>query len=235
MTDFGPDLDDILTAFPSVDVRRTLPMQLSNIKQLYIAETEKYAHVTYFFNGGYPDKVAGEDQLLIPSPDVKSYDQTPAMSSKKLADVVIKNLKGKGKKRYRYDFTVLNLAAPDMVGHTGNLKAAIVCCREIDKIVAKITKAYLDVNGTVIITADHGNIEKMIDLESGEIFTQHTTNPVPLIIVNKKLRDRIELSKAGVLGDIAPTILKILGVKKPREMTGENLIINKSRAFAAGR
>jgi 2,3-bisphosphoglycerate-independent phosphoglycerate mutase len=230
MTDFGPDLDDIITAYPSIDLQKSLPMQLSDLSQLYLAETEKYAHVTYFFNGGYSGKVAGEDQFMINSPDVKSYDETPAMSSSALTDVVIKNLKEeklvdmKNKKSWKYDFTVLNFAAPDMIGHTGNLKAAIECCHIVDGLVGKICQAYLEKNGTVIITADHGNIEKMINLETDEIFTEHTANPVPFIIVNKKIGKNLKLKRGGSLCDIAPTILKLLNRPKPEEMKGKFLI-----------
>ncbi len=224
MTDFGPDLDDILTAYPSVDLRNTLPMQLADLKQLYIAETEKYAHVTYFFNGGYSGKVAGEDQYMVSSPDVKSYDETPGMSSDKLTKTVMADLKKGRKKNCKYDFIVLNFAAPDMIGHTGNIKAGIKCCGLVDKFVGRIVKAYLAAGGTVLITADHGNIEEMINLETGEIFTEHTTNPVPFIIINKKLRNKIKLQANGTLSDIAPTILKILGRKKPKEMKGRLLI-----------
>lgn len=221
MTDFGPDLDSIVSAFPSVDLKQTLPMVLADIKQLYMAETEKYAHVTYFFNGGYSGRVNGEDQAVIASPDVKSYDATPAMESRELAKTVIYYLKKK-----KYDFTVLNFAAPDMIGHTGNLEAAIKCCHEVDKCLGQIIKAYLEVGGTVIVTADHGNIEEMINLATGEINTEHSTNPVPFIIINKQYRgeNKIRLKERGILGDIAPTILALMGKKKPKEMTGESLI-----------
>ena len=223
MTDFGPDLDEILTAYPSTDLRGTLPMQLADLSQLYIAETEKYAHVTYFFNGGYSGTVANEQHLRIQSPNVRSYDETPAMSSQALADTVIANLKsGKGKKP-KYDFCVLNFAAPDMIGHTGNLKAGIECCEKIDKLLARIVKAYLAVNGTVIVTADHGNVENMINLKTGEIHTEHTTNPVPFIVINKKIRNKIKLKPNGILGDIGPTILDLLGRKKPKDMSGKSL------------
>jgi len=226
MTDFGPDLDDILTAFPSIDLQETFPMQLKDLSQLYIAETEKYAHVTFFFNGGYSGTIAGEDQFMVPSPDVKSYDETPAMSSEKLTNEVIKNLKGgKRGKSWKYDFTCLNYAAPDMIGHTGNLEAAIKTCEKVDKYLGKLTKAYLEKSGTVIITSDHGNIEKMINLETGEIYTEHTTNYVPFIIVNKELK-KIKMAKSGSLCDIAPTILKILKIKKPKEMKGQPLYRN---------
>jgi len=220
MTDFGPDLDNILTAYPSIDVKQTLPMQLNNLKQLYIAETEKYAHVTYFFNGGYANPVAGEARQVLPSPDVKSYDETPAMSSEKLTRVILANLAKK-----KYDFTVLNFAAPDMIGHTGNLAAATICCHQVDSFLGRIVKAYLQVNGTIAVTADHGNIEEMINLETGEIDTEHSTNQVPFIIVNNKLKNKIKLRNGGVLGDVAPTILELLNCKKPKEMTGKSLII----------
>lgn len=219
ITDFGPDLDDILTAYPSFDLRETLPMQFKDLKQLYIAETEKYAHVTYFFNGGYSGTVAGEEQCMIESPDVKSYDQTPIMSSDKLCKRVIRNLRLSNKRLGpKYDFTLLNFAAPDMVGHTGNLEAAKKTVKHIDKYVGKIVKAYLAAEGTVLITADHGNIEKMINPETQEIYTEHTTNLVPFIVVNKRQKNKIKLRPKGILSDIAPTVLKLAGKKKPKEM-----------------
>ncbi|PLX27278.1 2,3-bisphosphoglycerate-independent phosphoglycerate mutase [Candidatus Parcubacteria bacterium] len=225
MTDFGPDLDDIITAYPSVDLYETLPMQFEEYTQMYIAETEKYAHVTYFFNGGYSGTVAGETQHLVPSPDVKSYDETPAMSSEELTKVVVDNIdKHKKSKKFPYEFVVLNFAAPDMVGHTGNLEAGIKCCEQVDKCVSQIVKTYLSVGGTVLITADHGNIEKMINTETGEIFTEHTTNQVPFLLVSKTLK-KTKLRTKGFLGDIAPTILDILDLKKPKEMKGKSLIL----------
>jgi len=219
MTDFGPDLDSILTAFPSIDLKKTLPMQLADLKQLYIAETEKYAHVTYFFNGGYADPVDGEARQVILSPDVKSYDATPVMSSEKLCREIISNLD-----KNKYDFTVLNFAAPDMVAHTGNLAAGVECCHEVDKYLGEIIRAYLRVGGTVLITADHGNIEEMINLKTGEIDTEHSTNQVPFIVVNKGVENKIKLRSDGSLGDIAPTILELLGLDKPKEMAGKSLI-----------
>lgn len=219
MTDFGPDLDDVLTAYPGIDIEDTLPMQLEDLKQLYIAETEKYAHVTYFFNGGYSGVVANEEQFMVKSPSVKSYDEVPMMSSEKLTRVVVGNLR-----KNKYDFTVLNFAAPDMIGHTGNIKAAIKCIKGTDKLISEVVEAYLKKDGTVIITADHGNIEKMINLETEEIFTEHTTNLVPFIIVNKKLSDEIKLRKNGNLSDIAPTILELMNRKKSAKMKGKSLI-----------
>lgn len=219
MTDFGPDLDSILTAYPGVDLENTLPMELSDMTQLYIAETEKYAHVTYFLNGGYADPVNGEDRKVIPSPDVKSYDVTPSMSSDKLVKEVINNLKKK-----KYDFTFLNIAAPDMIAHTGNLEAGIQCCENIDGNVNKIVKEYLKVGGTVLLTSDHGNIDRMINLKTDEVLTEHSTNPVFFAIINNKLKGKIKLRKKGILGDIAPTILDLIGKQKPKKMSGKSLI-----------
>ncbi len=224
MTDFGPDLDSIITAFPSPDLKGTLPMLLGDLRQLYLAETEKYAHVTYFFNGGYADKVDAEDYLMVVSPDVKSYDETPTMRSGKLIDIVIRNLAAGRDGAPKYDVTVLNLAAPDMIGHTGNLQAGISCCRGVDMEVKKVVRAYLRRRGTVLITADHGNIEEMINLKTGEIDTEHSTNPVPFIVVNDVLKHKIKLKNNGVLGDIALTILDLLGKEKAKEMTGKSLI-----------
>lgn len=219
MTDFGPDLDSILTAFPSADLKKTLPMELKDLRQLYIAETEKYAHVTYFFNGGYADPVDGEARLVVPSPDVKSYDATPAMSSSCLTKEILDNLAKK-----KYDFTVLNFAAPDMVAHTGNLAAGVECCQEVDKYLGKIVNAYLLSGGTVLVTADHGNIEEMVNLKTGEIDTEHSSNQVPFIAVNKNMANKVKLRSGGVLADIAPTILELLNLKKPKEMSGKSLI-----------
>lgn len=218
LTDFGPDLDSILTAYPSIDLKNTLPFILWDIKQLYMAETEKHAHVTYFFNGGYPRKIAREEHYIVPSPNVDHYDDTPSMKSGELTKKTLENLKNK-----KYDFTFLNFAAPDMIGHTGNLEAAITCCEKLDQYVEKIVKSYLAKNGTVIITADHGNLEEMIDLKTKKIITKHSTNPVPFILVNKKYKSK-KLRNGGILSDIVPTILKLLGKQKPAEMTGKSLI-----------
>ncbi|MFA6216001.1 MAG: 2,3-bisphosphoglycerate-independent phosphoglycerate mutase [Patescibacteria group bacterium] len=215
MTDFGPDLDSILTAYPSADLISTLPMMLPASRQLYIAETEKYAHVTFFFNGGYDHPVNGETRINIPSPHTESYDKTPAMSTNQVNDKVISSLPD-------YDFTCANFASPDMVGHTGNLKACIKAIEAVDKNLGKIKEAVLKKGGTLLITADHGNAEKMLDLETGEVYTEHTGNPVPFILVSNRFK-KIRLKK-GKLGDIAPTILKLMKIKKPREMTGRELI-----------
>lgn len=221
MTDFGPDLNDVLTAYPGIDITNTLPMALAGFKQLYLAETEKYAHVTYFLNGGYSGAVVGEDQLMVPSPDVKSYEETPGMSSLELTNIILENVKNN---KAKYDFTFVNFAAPDMIGHTGNIAAGIKCCEVIDACLGKIVQAYLEVGGTVIVTADHGNIEEMINLETEEVYTEHTTNKVPFIFINKNSSKNIRLRKNGSLCDIAPTILKALDVEKSKEMSGKSLI-----------
>ena len=218
MTDFGPDLGNILTAFPSIDLKETLPMVLAPFSQLYIAETEKYAHVTYFFNGGYAGKVDDEDFFMVPSPDVRSYDETPVMSSGELTKIILNNLASN-----KYEFVVLNFAAPDMIAHTGNLDAGVTCCEGVDRYLSKIVKAYLKVKGTVIVTSDHGNIEEMINLKTGEIDTEHSSYPVPFIIANKSLKNK-KLRTGGSLSDIAPTVLDILNIDKPKEMTGKSLL-----------
>jgi 2,3-bisphosphoglycerate-independent phosphoglycerate mutase len=219
LTDFGPDLGNVLTAYPGVDIPDTLPMALRDLRQLYIAETEKYAHVTYFFNGGYAHSMAGEDWVNIPSKDVASYDKVPEMSNNEVANYVLAALA-----KNQYDFITINLASPDMIGHTGNLEAAIETVTSVDKLVAKIAKAVLKKKGTLIITADHGNIEEMINTETGEVITEHSTNPVPFIVMN---HFKYKLKKTGKLANIAPTILDILGIDKPKLMTSKSLIEKK--------
>ncbi len=214
MTDFGPDLDSILTASPPIDVFNSLPFVLKNTRQLYIAEKEKYAHVTYFFNGGYSQPPDGADWLMVPSPNIDSYDKTPAMSVAKIVQQVKKYISC-------YDFITINFANPDMVGHTGNLKACIKAVEYADKYLGEIFKEVKKRKGTLIVTADHGNAEKMIDLDTGEIYTEHTSNPVPLILAEYKRR-KVTLKK-GKLGDIAPTILKLMDKKKAKEMAGKTL------------
>ena len=234
MTDFGPDLSNVKTAFHGVELKGTLPIILKEKTQLYLAETEKYAHVTYFFNGGYKKPLNGEKWKAIASPKIKHYDEVPAMSSVKLTKLAINNLKHQtfkltkkreGKAVWHYDFTLLNYASPDMIGHTGNLNAGIKSCEIIDKCLKKITKNYLKMGGTVVITADHGNIEEMLNLKTNEIITKHSNNQVPFIIANNKLKNAIKLKKNGCLGNISPTILDLLNTEKPKEMTSKTLIL----------
>ncbi|MBU1202992.1 2,3-bisphosphoglycerate-independent phosphoglycerate mutase [Patescibacteria group bacterium] len=216
LTDFGPDLGGVLTAYPGIDIPDTLPIALKDVRQLYIAETEKYAHVTYFINGGYDHPIAGEDRIDIPSKDVLSYDKKPEMSTKEITDKVIQCLKND-----KYDFFCINFAAPDMVGHTGNLKAGIKAVEAVDKHLGRIVDEFLKFRGTVIVTADHGNVEEMINLKTQEIDTEHSINPVPFIIVSDK---KYKLKKTGRLSHIAPTILDIMGIDKPILMKDNSLI-----------
>ena len=218
MTDFGPDLGEIYTAFPSVDLYNTLPMVLRKHRQLYIAESEKYAHVTFFFNGGYSQPVAGEDRILVPSPDVISYDQAPEMSAKKITDTVVNDLKQR-----KHDIIVMNFANPDMVGHTGNLKAAITAIETVDTCVGRIRDAVCDRGGTLVLTADHGNAEDMLSVDGQSVDTEHSKNPVPFIIVTPKPIG-IRFRSGGTLADVAPTILELLDIQKPIVMTGTSLL-----------
>lgn len=216
MTDFGPDLPGIFTAFPSYVITNTLPMVLKNKKQLYIAESEKYAHVTYFINGGYADHVNGEIRMKIDSPLVKTYEEKPEMSAYPVTDEILRYLK-KG----MLDFYCVNFANADMVGHTGNLEAAKKAIATVDECVGKIVAEILSLGGQVLITADHGNADIMVNEKTGEMMTEHTLNPVPFILINKKLKN-IKL-KNGILADVTPTLLKTLGIVKPDDMTGKAL------------
>lgn len=190
----------------------------SGLKQLRIAETEKYAHVTYFFNGGEEKKYPGEDRILIPSPKVATYDLQPEMSAPKVTEELLAAIN-----KDIYDVIVLNFANGDMVGHTGILEAAVKALEYLDGAVKKIVEAFHKKNGTVFITADHGNCEQMWDEGNGQPHTQHTLNQVPFIAVDPVSRIQ-ELRDSGKLADIAPTLLEVLGLDKPAEMTGSSLI-----------
>lgn len=218
MTDFGPDLPGVLTAFPSPDVVNGLVASIDHrYRHLYISETEKYAHVTYFFNGGYSDAINGETRELIPSGDTYSYADKPAMQSaavgRRVVECVQKNL---------FDFITVNFPNADMVGHTGDWRAACRGIKAMDKEVAKIVKVVLKKQGAVIITADHGNAEKMYTGKTGAMETEHSTAPVPFMIICDKLRKL--KAENGRLADIAPTILTLLSIPKPKEMTGKTLL-----------
>ena len=186
-------------------------------KQLRIAETEKYAHVTYFFNGGEEAKHDGEDRILIASPKVATYDLKPEMSAYEVTDAVIKEL-NKG----IYDMVILNFANADMVGHTGDMKAAVKAVETVDTCVGKITDLLLEHGGQALIIADHGNAEKMADPTSGSAYTAHTTNHVPCILVSQEHKEAH--LHDGILADVAPTLLYMAGMKQPAQMTGHNLI-----------
>jgi len=204
-------------AFKKEELHNTFGEYISNLgmTQLRIAETEKYAHVTFFFNGGQEKQYPGEDRILIPSPKVETYDLKPEMSAFEVTDNVVDAINSR-----KYDAIILNFANPDMVGHTGSLEAAIKALEALDGCVERIAEAIINNGGHLLITADHGNCEQMIDYKTGEPHTAHTTNPVPLALVGK---DDVKL-KEGRLADLAPTLLDLMGLEKPEEMTGESLI-----------
>lgn len=208
-------------AFPPRNLKNILGEIASReeIPQLRIAETEKYAHVTYFFNGGEETKFSLEDRILIPSTkEVPTYDLKPEMSAREITEAL-----GKEIAKDSYGLIILNYANADMVGHTGNFKATVRACEVIDECIGKVVSAMLNKRGRVVITGDHGNAEQMIDYNTGEIHTAHTSNPVPLIVIDEKLKTyRLSTGKAV---DVAPTILRLLGIPQPSEMTGRCLIV----------
>ena len=218
MTSYDETMPNVHIAFKKEELKNTFGEYISKhgLTQLRIAETEKYAHVTFFFNGGEEKQYPGEDRILVPSPKVETYDLKPEMSAYEVTDKVVEAINSK-----KYDCIILNYANPDMVGHTGVLEAAIKAIETIDECVGRVIEAVNNQDGVLLITADHGNAEQMIDYKTGEPHTAHTTNPVPLILVgmeNAKLRE-------GRLADLAPTMLDIMNLEKPAEMTGESLII----------
>lgn len=216
LTDFGPDLGDVLTAFPSRDIPQTLPFVFASSRQLYLTESEKFAQVTYFFNGGYTDPVAGEERLLVPSPNVRSYDRIPAMSGEKLTRIIVDRMA-----RKQNDFIVVNYPNLDMIGHTGNFKAAVTAAEFLDRQIAILLKAVLKRKGLLLLTSDHGNVEEMVDVGTGAMDTQHSKHPVPLTIAGSKLPSR-HLAH-GRLADVAPTLLAAVGLPVPSVMTGKSL------------
>ena len=218
MTSYDETMPNVHIAFKKEELKNTFGEYISKhgLTQLRIAETEKYAHVTFFFNGGEEKQYPGEDRILVPSPKVETYDLKPEMSAYEVTDKVVEAINSK-----KYDCIILNYANPDMVGHTGVLEAAIKAIETIDECVGRVVEAVNNQDGVLLITADHGNAEQMIDYKTGEPHTAHTTHPVPLILVgmeNAKLRE-------GRLADLAPTMLDIMNLEKPTEMTGESLII----------
>lgn len=218
MTEFGPDLGEILTAFPAVHLRDTLPMVLRRYRQLYIAESEKYAHITFFFNGGYADPVGGEQRDQVPSPAVPFYDQVPAMSSTTITDRVIYAINNN-----LFDIIVVNYAQTDMVAHTGNLSAGVKAMESADACLGRMETAIINANGVLLVTADHGNLEEMVNLKTSEVDTEHSCNPVPFYLVTK-IKPTRRLRDDGVLGDVAPTIIDLFGLNQPAAMTGRTLM-----------
>lgn len=213
---------DVPVAYPPRELRQILGEVASGhgLTQLRIAETEKYAHVTYFFNGGEEKEFPGEQRILIPSPkDVPTYDFKPEMSARQVTEALVKKFCAED-----IDLVIANLANADMVGHTGNFEASVKACEVIDECLGKVVDAALSKNGRVVITADHGNIEQLIDYDTGMPHTAHTINRVPVILVDEQ-RKRSRL-KEGTAIDVAPTVLQLLGLPQPQEMTGRSLIID---------
>jgi 2,3-bisphosphoglycerate-independent phosphoglycerate mutase len=207
-------------AFPPQNIKNPLGKVFadSGLRQLRITETEKERFVTYYMNGQKEDMYPGEKRVIIPSKGVKSYDQAPEMSAHEITEEMIKYLKTN-----TFDIVIANICNGDMVGHTGNLDAAIHACEVVDEVVGKIVNQVLLLGGVVFITADHGNVEEMINNKTGEIDTEHSTYPVPFFIIGKQF-DRPTMLPTGILADVAPTILKVMGIQKPVSMTGRALI-----------
>jgi len=232
MTEYEKDLP-VIVAFKPESITAYLAKVIADagLKQFHIAETEKYAHITFFLNGMIEETVPGEDREIIPSPKVASYDTKPEMSAKAITSRTVKEILGN-----KYDFIAINFANPDMVAHTGNISATVEAIAIVDAEIGKIVDTVLSKKGVAIITADHGNAEEIINLQTKNIDKEHSTNPVPLIIVGVEyegqLNPQIEavgedlslLPQVGTLSDVAPTVLKILGLKAPKEMTGLPLI-----------
>jgi 2,3-bisphosphoglycerate-independent phosphoglycerate mutase len=216
MTRYASDLPTPV-AFEEQNVPATLAEVLAEhgLTQLHVAETEKYAHVTYFFNGGREQGWPGEDRILVPSPrDVPSYDHKPEMSADEVADRVVEEI-GEG-----YAFCVVNFANPDMVGHTGSIPAVIKACETADCCLGRVVERVTELGGVALVTADHGNAERMLEDDGVSPHTAHTTNPVPLVVTAVGA----ELREGGELADLAPTVLDLLGIRQPAEMTGRSLV-----------
>jgi 2,3-bisphosphoglycerate-independent phosphoglycerate mutase len=219
MTEYEAGLDAAV-AFRADEVEMPLARVIAGegLRQFHTAETEKYAHVTYFINGRRETPFAGEDRYLVPSPQVATYDLQPEMSAAGITDAAVERICSGD-----YDFVVMNYANADMVGHTGVIEATIKGVEAVDRGVGRVVESTLAVGGGLLVTADHGNAEQLIDYETGQPFTAHTTNPVPLYLVVPALA-RVPLRSAGMLADVAPTILQILQISQPRAMTGRSLL-----------
>lgn len=219
-TDYDETISNKLVAFHKESITNTFGefLAANGKTQARIAETEKYAHVTFFFNGGIEEPNQGEDRILVKSPKVATYDLQPEMSAPEVCDKLVEAIKSD-----KYDVIIINFANPDMVGHTGVEPAAIKAIETVDACVGRAVDAIKEVNGVMFICADHGNAEQLVDYETGEPFTAHTTNPVPFILVNAD--PSYQLREGGCLADIAPTLIELLGMEKPKEMTGKSLLL----------
>lgn len=221
MAQYDAEMPNVLVAYPPEELTMTFGEYLSkNGKtQLRLAETQKYAHVTFFFNGGEEKQFEGEDRILVDSPKIATFDMKPEMSAYEVSDNLVDAIKSD-----KYDVIIVNFANPDMVGHTGIMEAAIKAIEAVDECVGRAVEALLEVDGQMFICADHGNAEKLID-EDGSPFTAHTTNEVPFIIVNYD--ENYGLREGGCLADIVPTLIEMMGMEQPAEMTGESLLVKK--------
>lgn len=218
MTDFGPDLPHVLTAYPGRDIKNALPAVLKDYRQLYAAESEKFSHITFFFNGGYAETPFGEERLKVESLKIPRYDMAPEMKAEELTTAVLKKLR-----TGKYHFIAINYANADMISHTGNLDAAVKALEVLDGCLGRLWEEVKAMDGTFLVTADHGNVEEMIDVTTGAIETEHSVNPVPFVIAGRDLKTFRELPR-GVLADVAPTILDVMGIRPPEEMTGRSLL-----------
>ena len=218
MMEYHPDYK-LLAAFradkPTLPLNRYLAAK--GLTQFHSAETEKYPHVTYYFNGGIPEKAPGEEHIMLPSPKVSTYDLMPEMAAPQVADTMVQALESD-----QYDFLVVNFANGDMVGHTGVRAAAIQAVETLDREVHRVIHAARERGCAVILTADHGNCDEMVDPETGEPHTQHTTYPVPMLVVD---RDAWDLAPGGGLSDVAPTLLQLMGLERPEPMKGRSLLV----------
>ena len=221
-TEYDETIPNKMVAFVKEGITNTFGefLAANNMRQARIAETEKYAHVTFFFNGGVEEPNKGEDRILVKSPKVATYDLQPEMSAPEVCDKLCAAIRSE-----KYDVIIINFANPDMVGHTGILDAAIKAVETVDTCVGKAVEALKEVDGQMFICADHGNAEQLVNYETGEPLTSHTTNPVPFILVNAD--PSYTLKEDGCLADIIPTMIELMGMEQPAEMTGKSLLIKK--------
>ena len=224
MTEYAKPLvkEGAKVAFPPEPVKLPLGAVISshNLLQLRLSESEKERFVTFYFNGQQESPFPGEDRLIIQSPKVPTYDQKPEMSAREITETLLEKLR----QGTDYSFILVNLANPDMVGHTGNIGPSVAACEVVDECVGKISNFITAYGGTLLITADHGNVEEMINLHTGQIDTEHSINSVPFIAVSSDLLGKAQTLPLGILADVAPTVLKLLNLPQPSNMTGRNLL-----------
>ena len=222
MTEYAKPLVDegAKVSFPpqSVDMPLGRVISESGLRQLHASESEKERFVTFYFNGQSEAAFVGEERLIVPSPKVALYDQKPEVSARELTDAVLNKIKGDS-----YKFILINYANADMVGHTGNIGACVRACEIVDECIGKLANFTLAYKGTLLVCADHGNAEEMIDAQTGQIETEHSSNPVPFLAISNNFMGKSQTLQYGILADVAPTILNLLGLNVPGSMTGRNL------------